>query len=253
MKLQNILSLLLAAAVLTAGVLLPDWVGAGRKQHDNGAVSYAVVGEGQLRFTDNKTMSLKSKIALLSYASSARDVPAGLAALTEKEVFRAAEDAVMEYRRLGLIDPRVTNVSRSLFSLRPVLFSDSNMKSSSLFWIASYAYEDVTMDLVLDDQTAAVLEFSYTSYKSKSGWQPDADSQEATRKRDMESLCTAYLEGLGTELSEFTPKDCVEASGFAWEGSDCRCMTYMSWDDLNYGDVTLALEVGADGFSVQTA
>lgn len=250
MKLRNALILLLSAAVILAGAVLPEWVGTWQDNTGSGQVSYAKVSEVQLEFSGSESsLSMRNKLAMLAGNTISMEIPESLAKLSSADLGNIVEDTISKYQDLGLM---ASNLTVNLREQQPYLiYWDDSKTRSNIFWdVHVYFDGDLSMSLIVDDQTKTVCTLSYGR---PDGWYPEyADVNKQALSADAQTLCQAVLEELGSEFSNYDPATIMTSVNTEWyeteDGYLCFS-TYITWSDILFGQIYLSFYVNPSGFS----
>lgn len=248
MKLRNALILLLSAAVILVGSVLPKWVSSW--QDNTGQISYAKVSEVQLEFASSaSSLSMRNKLAMLAGYTISMEIPESLAKLSSADLGTIVEDTISQYQELGLM---ASDLTVTLREQQPYLiYWDDSKTRSNIFWdVHVYFDGDLSMSLIVDDQTKTVCTLSYGR---PDGWYPEyADVNKQALSADAQTLCQTVLEELGSEFSNYDPATIMTSVNTEWyetEDGTLRVSTYISWSDILFGQIRLSFSVDPAGFS----
>lgn len=248
MKLRNALLLLLSAAVIVVGSVLPKWVSSWRD--GTGQISYAKVSNVQLEFSGSESsLSLRSKLALLSGYGISMEIPVSLTKLSTSDILDITDETIAQYQELGLITAGIDTVS---VEQQPYLvYWDDSKTRSNIFWnVFAYFGDELSLTLIIDDETKTVCSIVYGR---SDGWYEEyADYTKQTLSIQAQTLCKAFLEGLGTEFSNYDPATIMTSVNTEWNDDENGLpsfSTYIFWSDILFGEIHIGFYVNPSGFS----
>ena len=254
MKLRNILLLFLSAGLILAGSVLPNWFITLQDRTVSGQVSYAKVSEVHLEFSSKDSLSIRNKMSLLGGRTVSMEIPESLAALSQADILEITEKTVGKYQEAGLMPSNLPSITRNRVTCQPYLdYWDDSKTRSNIFWnvvvdLNDYA-SNLRLSLIVDDQTETVCSIIYGRAE---GWYPEYDAiTEDMLFADMENLCRVFLEGLGSEFSNYDPKTIVNGANASWTDgeSGSQFSTRISWSDIIQGEIRLGFTVSRSGFT----
>ena len=240
MKYKSFFALLLAAAIIIAGAVLPMLVAKVQDSLSSKQAGYAPMNAVSLEFEESG-LTMQEKLALGSDADTSVEIPGELASRTAEEVLKLAAELIAPYQEAGLLHGEALAKSQPKTCTPVLLYMKSESQRSNIFWIVTAAPMDRLWDLylVIDDETGRLCTIEYTANTSDLAYLPITGS----RKDQLMKLCEIYLSGLGDEFSEFDQTTLVDNS---WTtANDNGLSTRLNGGD----DVQITLHVGTYGFS----
>lgn len=237
-KFKSPLILLLSAALILFGAMLPKTVAAIQDDVDITQVNYAPISEVHLEF-DNDVMTMKEKFMIMHHDQTNVPVPAKLCTRTEDNIMELAQDTIAAYTEAGLI-PFSVDVLECLNDCKAYLGYSYYTETSFVYWsvvLSNVEWSDWMIYLRIDDETGAVMQIECLH---------QATLYELPLDDKLDTFCQLYLKNLGTEFEEFDNaylKKHMEATS---DRSTLYC--YLSWQDETMENVTLYLTVNEYGF-----
>ena len=251
MRLRSFVILLLAAAIIFVGAMLPKLAGAWQDASASDLVSYAQISGVELQVDESGSdLSMRQKLSMLGggYAVS-MEIPESLAKLSSADLGHVVEDTISKYQELGLM---ASDLTVSLREQQPYLiYWDDSKTRSNIFWnVFVYFDGDLSMSLIVDDQTKTVCTISYGR---PDGWYPEyAEVNKQALSADAQNLCQTVLEELGSEFSNYDPVNIMTSVNTEWsEGGENGFLsfsTYITWSDILFGQIHLSFYVNPSGF-----
>lgn len=238
-KFKSPLILLLSAALIIFGALLPRTVAAIQDDVDINQVNYAPISEVHLEFNDD-VMTMKEKFMIMHHDQTNVPVPAKLCTRTQENIMELVQDTIEVYTEAGLI-PFSVDVAQCLNDCKAYLGYSYYTETSFVYWsivLSNIEWSDWMLYLRIDDETGAIMKIEYLH---------QATLYELPLDDKLDSFCQLYLEGLGTEFEEFDKtylKKHMEATS---DGKVTYC--YITWEDEYFGNVDMILHLTEYGFS----
>ncbi len=233
-RIGTVLLIVLCLAVIIGGAFLPRYV---FSWQDSAAEKpgYAPISEVSLEVGNKNASSIRAKLALLDGAQRSMELPASLASLSERQVDTIIRNLINTCQGAGLLPGLSQTLTRGQIHTQPYLVRWSDSESQgSIFWHVNVELDPSygrTLFLILDDETGTVCLMEYND----SSWDPDSPAVSQIHR--LEALCRIYLEGLGSEFSQYDPAALVKTAYTPTEGDSLA--TTLSWADILYGEVTL--------------
>lgn len=238
-KFKSPLILLLSAALILFGAMLPKTVAAIQDDADITQVNYAPISEVHLEF-DEDAMTMKEKFMIMHHDQTNVPVPAKLCTRTEDNIMELVQDTIDAYTEAGLI-PFSVDVTQCLNDCKAYLAYSYYTETSFVYWnvvLSNVEWSDWMIDFRIDDETGAIMKIECFH---------QAVLYELPLDDELDTFCELFLEDLGTEFEEFDnayPKKHFEATD---DRDTLYC--YLSWEDENMENVTLWLHINQYGFN----
>lgn len=203
MRFRRTLVLLLFAALIVLGALLPNMVGSRQDAADDGEIYFATINDIQLEFAESD-VSLMETISILCGSYDSVEIPEELASLSRDKVTGLADIAARAYQEKGVAFQAEDGVlyGFDIVAAQPILaYSSSNDNQSNIFWFVNVIGFDRTqfMNLTIDDRTGTICSVDYS--------ENDADYNKEQMRRIMEGFSEVYLAELGEEFYDFNSDD----------------------------------------------
>jgi len=247
-RLKKPLVLLLSAALLVLGGLLPGFVGSIQDRYREGRVAFAPVHSVQLKFEDTD-MTLRQKLALLEGGTSAIQVSTDMTKRTTAEVWQIAMNTAETYQQAGLI-PTTLSPADIAYCVPQMVYWESSREegqaASNIFWelsISDGVGGENALSMVIDDRTGTVCTIRYQNVTV-----PRAE--EYSLEKVLEILCGTALEELGEEFGEYDAKQLAREA--VDSGSASYAAAQITWEDPLHGEVRMAFVVSDVGFYTYT-
>lgn len=239
-KIKLYITVLLTAAVLACGALLPEWAAS---MQDARALNNS--GQRQMRSVNldiQEQIPMMGKLSLIRHHDSAIRVTQRDAAMTEEEAKAAFDAALLAYVQAGLIP----SFPREEYVCIPYLFQDpASPQHYAIFW---YCYHESKLPqsdyihLYLDDATGCVISIKY--------YNADHSAYAASEiKARLDVLCQIYFEALGiTDHADCQVEQLSRPYG-EYEGIDesVQIRAYV-FDDADFGQTRLEFVLFQGGF-----
>lgn len=251
MNRKSFLALLLSAALIVLGALLPGFVSGRQDAANDNQVLFAPIKDVELEFTQEE-ITMSQTVAIQGYhGESAVEIPYGLTSLGEDKAEAAAIAAAERYRQAGIMFQNAADQGEILYC-QPILmyggvvnemFPDrgsSNSRQSNIYWDITYGNQDAGyfFHVVIDDRTGVVCSADYSDGKHK------------YKQEDMEfvlaSFCDCYLTDLGEEFYWCDVEDIVANAKAPVDNS--YLASDISWMDAVYGECRITFFVGENYF-----
>lgn len=239
-KIKLYISLLLTAAVLICGAILPQWVAS---LQDTRALGSA--GQRQMRSVSldiQEQIPMMGKLALLRHHDSAIRISPYDASMTEEEAKDAFDAALLTYIQAGLIP----SFPREEYVCIPYLFQDpESLEHYAIFW---YCYHESKLPasdyihLYLDDETGCVMNIEYYNAEHKAYTGDEIDTR-------LDTLCRIYFESLAIEDYAGRQTDLLSRPYKDYEGFDgsTQIRAYV-FDDGDFGPTRVEFVLFSGGF-----
>ena len=248
-RLKQPLILLLSAAILVLGGLLPGFVGKLQDRYREGRVEFAPVHAVQLEFEDT-SMTLRQKLALLGESTSAIQVSTDMTQHTTAEIWQIAMNTAETYRQAGLI-PTTLSPADIAYCVPKMVYWESHREDSqvhsNIFWelsVSDGGGGENALSMVVDDRTGTVCTIRYQNVAV-----PRAE--ENTLEKMLEIFCGMALEELGEEFGEYDPKQ-LAREAVASGSVASYAAAQIAWEDSIHGEVRMAFVVSDVGFYTYT-
>lgn len=193
-KLKNALLILLAAALVAAGAVLPSAVSHFRDRNEVGKVTYTDMPSLQLSLTHESGLDLFEKLVLLSWDLETLVLSSQEARMTAKEVTKAAYAGVQPYLDMGLLGRIPEDYT---FSCQPMLvYPSENSKQYFVLWLVEMSLDagNESWNLAIDDETGKVLLLEFVTQYMQ--W----EKEELYALSEV--IVATYLEALALDDSE---------------------------------------------------
>lgn len=238
-KFKSPLILLLSAALILFGAMLPKIVAAIQDDADITQVNYAPISEVHLEF-DEDAMTMKEKFMIMHHDQTNVPVPAKLCTRTEDNIMELVQDTIDTYTEAGLI-PFSVDVTQCLNDCKAYLAYSYYTETSFVYWnvvLSNVEWSDWMIDFRIDDETGAIMKIECFH---------QAVLYELPLDDELDTFCELFLEDLGTEFEEFDNAYLKKH----FEATDDRdtLYCYLSWEDENMENVTLWLHINQYGFN----
>lgn len=162
-RLKNIMVLLLAAALVAAGAVLPSAVSHFRDRNGAGKVEYADMPSLQLSLTHESGLDLYEKLFLLSGDLDTLEISTQETKMTAQEVEAAAFAGVQAYLDLGFLGRIPEDYHFSSYPL--LVYTVDNPEQYIIVWTVEMALDagSENWGIVLDDETGKILIIEFNS------------------------------------------------------------------------------------------
>ena len=247
-RLKKPLILLLSVVLVVLGGMLPGFVGSIQDRYREGRVDFAPVRSVELKFEDT-SMTLRQKMALLADGTSDIQVSTDMTRHTTAEIWQIAMNTAEAYRQAGLIPTTLSPADIAYCVPRMVYWENSREETqvySNLFWelsITDGAGGENSLSMVIDGRTGTVCTIRYQNVAVPR-------TEDYTREKALEILCTAALEELGEEFGEYDPRQLAREAMDS--GSASYAAAQIAWEDAAHGEVRMAFVISDVGFYTYT-
>lgn len=238
-KFKSPLILLLSAALILFGAMLPKTVAAIQDDADITQVNYAPISEVHLEF-DEDTVTIRQLLLTNVGAKTHVPVPDKFCTRTTSNVLSITQETIDAYMEAGLI-PFAIDADECVTDCKAFLSYDAYLEESAVIWtvvLCAQEWSDWNLGMTIDDQSGRILAIDFLRF--------DADLYPAPVDDLQEAFCKLYLEGLGSEFSEFDAEYRHKHTQAKTDMSEIQ--THIQWWDPNYGDVTLTVFLHTGGF-----
>lgn len=254
MNLKSFLALLLSAAVIVLGALLPRFVGERQDAANDNQVLFASIKDVQLEFTQEE-ITMSQTVAMLGGYREAVEIPYGLTSLGQDKAEAITIAAVERYCQAGVMFQNTADQGEILYC-QPVLIygnfpydtvneqrydgASINNRQSNIYWNITYGSIEgaYTFYAVIDDRTGMVCSIEYS------------DGRHTYKQEDMEFIlscfCDLYLTDLGEEFYWCDVADIVANAKAPLDNS--YLASDISWNDTVYGGCRITFFVNECGF-----
>lgn len=254
MKLKSFLALLLSAAVIVLGALLPKFVGERQDAANDNRVLFAPIKDIRLEFT-REEITMSQTVAMLGGYREAVEIPYGLTSLGQDKAEAAALAAAERYCQADVMFQNTADQTTILYC-QPVLIygnylydaagqprydgASVNNRQSNIYWeITCGSIEGAyTFHVIIDDRTGMVCSVEYS------------DGKHEYKQEDMEFIlfcfCDLYLTDLGEEFYWCDVSDIADNAIAPLDNS--YLASDISWTDSVYGECWVTFFVNEHGF-----
>lgn len=243
MNIKSVWALLLSAAIIALGAMLPMFVANRQDAANENHVLIASVKDVQLTFTQD-AMTISQTVALLGSYREAIEIPQSLTALKQDKAKAIAHAAIERYQQAGVFF-QDTAEQGQFFSCQPFLMygddaSDSGSAQNNIYWSVNYGDADGTFTfyLFIDDQTGTVCSVEYSDNKHK--------YKQADMEFILSSFCSLYLSDLGEEFYWCEPSDIFSQTKSPPDGS--YLAADFTWSDATHAAYTITFFVNESSF-----
>jgi len=236
------MSLLLCALLILLGARLPQL--AAKMQDDVGInqVRYAPVSEVHLEFDEDPPTIKQLLLAKLGYSTTNTPVGTQFCTRTQENILALAGEAILAYTEAGLI-PFDIDAVQTMTDCAPFLSYSYKTGISCVFWdvvLCAPEWSDWNLFMTIDDQSGRILQVNFTCYSGDIYSQP-VDEYQST-------FCRLFLEGLGPEFEEYDEEYRRLNTLSSMSMEDVQTLIY--WQDENYGDVRMVIDLHPAGFQI---
>lgn len=261
------LSLLLSAALLVLGAVMPKLVASRQDAVNDNQVLFASIKNVQLEFTQDE-MTVSRAVAMVGNNWQSTNIPESLTKLGMTKARQIALAAAERYRQAGLFSPGVEKVAKVTFC-QPVLMyagkeswgivneeaygagaqtngqpgAGASSTLSNIYWVFNLMDESglAYFQVFIDDRTGTVCSVSYSGNgltQAQRGWQ-DKESV-------LSAFCDLYLTDLGEEFYWCQLSDILDGAKSPVDGS--YLASEISWQDDILGECHVTFFVNDIGF-----
>lgn len=241
MSLRQFVILLLSAAIIVVGALLPNLAGQRQDAASDGEIFFATINDVELEFAESD-ITLRDTIAILCGSREDVEIPEELTSRSRDEVIGIANVAAEAYRDACIAFQSHDGVQYGFEILicKPVLaYSSGDENKSNIFWQVNLCGKDraQVMNFTIDDRTGTICSMEYS------------DGNAEYTKQEMKSILytfsSVYLAELGEEFYDFDSDSILAAAKSPLDNS--YLASEISWFSSEYEYRTTFL-VNTHGF-----
>jgi len=258
------LALLLSAALLVLGALMPKLVGLRQDAENDNQVLFASIRSVQLEFSQDD-MTVSRAVAMMGNNRQSTDIPESLTKLGAAKAQQMALAAAERYRQSGLVFQGLGEVAN--VSGQPVLMYSGSRESekaydangqpqtngqavgdasdslSNIYWMFSLTDEknQAFFQIFIDDRTGTVCNVNYSETGMAQGLRTWQDKQSV-----LSAFCDRYLTDLGEEFYWCQLSDILDKAKAPTDNS--YLASEISWRDDILGECHVTFFVNNNGF-----
>lgn len=247
MNLKSVLVLILSAAVLVLGAVLPMAVAGVQDSQNTERVGYASINAVSLEF-DESPLTIREKLAVAVNSHSTMDIPEELADHSREEIAQIALEQIAPYQEAGLVLSDI-DLTSQVVECYPVLANaNSEMERSNVFWYVILSPVESndkyywSLYMTLDDETGTLCSIEY-SFNAKNETYHQRTGSNADH---LLKFCELFIRGLGEEFAGYEPEDLLKEAWTSATGNNIY--TKITWGDELYGEVTITFYMTDYGF-----